>query len=126
MRFWNWTKPRRQSNRPSIRPFRPTLEVLEGRRAPAITNVTTTADVVDPSDGVTSLREAINIANSNEEKDTILLPAGTYAIQIAGNDNDSTGGDFDLNTVDGSIEIRGPAGKNTSSLTPRAWTASST
>lgn len=38
--------------------------------------VTTIADVVDPADGVTSLREAFVIASSNTEADTIALAPG--------------------------------------------------
>ena len=39
-------------------------------------NVTTLSDIINSSDGVTSLREAINDANSNPGKDDILISAG--------------------------------------------------
>lgn len=54
--------------------------VLVGVQAPAAMAatiaVTTIDDVVDPNDGVISLREAFIIANSNETDDTIALAAG--------------------------------------------------
>lgn len=62
------------------------------------------ADVIDPMDGVTSLREAIIQANANPGEDRILLQAGTYLLAIAGTGEDGamTG---DLDFTDGS----GPA-----------------
>src|SRR5262249_28738263 len=46
-------------------------------------NVTTFADVVDPNDGVLSLREAITLANDTTTvADTIQLQAGVYKITI--------------------------------------------
>jgi CSLREA domain-containing protein len=57
------------------------LEPLEERAVPAIINVTTLADETDPNDGLLSLREAIDMANTNGEADTInLAPGGTYAL----------------------------------------------
>src|SRR5262249_38236323 len=44
--------------------FRPGLEILEDRAVPAILNVTTALDVVDPNDGLLSLREAVLQANA--------------------------------------------------------------
>ena len=41
--------------------------------------VTTTNDIVDANDGLTSMREAFNIANANAVDDSIMLgPATTY------------------------------------------------
>ena len=40
--------------------FRPTVERLESRAVPAVLDVTTTGDVVDPADGLLSLREAVS------------------------------------------------------------------
>ncbi|RQH25062.1 DUF4347 domain-containing protein, partial [Okeania hirsuta] len=52
--------------------------------------VDTTDDVVDDSDGVTSLREAIIEANSTPEDDTIQLTAGErYNLTISGSDEDA-------------------------------------
>jgi hypothetical protein len=45
-----------------------------------------------------SLRAAITIANSNEEGDTIYLPAGTYILQGAADEDSNAGGDLDIST----------------------------
>ncbi len=70
---------------------------LMARPADAATfTVTTTADVVDPSDGVLSLREAIDEANLSGGDDVIVLPAGTHTLSLSsGRNNDNSGGDLD-------------------------------
>lgn len=55
------------------------LESLEPRRVLATFLVTTASDVVDPNDGVNSLREAIEQANSTAGADTIFFDATTFA-----------------------------------------------
>lgn len=51
----------------------------------AVINVTTTADVVNGGDGVTSLREAFVQADGNGQADTIVLGAGlTYSLTDCG------------------------------------------
>ena len=69
--------------------------------------VDTTNDVVDDSDGVTSLREAIIEANSTPEDDTIQLTAGaTYNLTIAGSDEDAAAtGDLDIVAGGGEITV---------------------
>ncbi|MGD1704379.1 DUF4347 domain-containing protein [Dapis sp. BLCC M229] len=69
--------------------------------------VDTTNDVVDDSDGVTSLREAIIEANSTPENDTIQLTAGsTYNLTIAGSDEDAAAtGDLDIVAGGGEITV---------------------
>jgi uncharacterized repeat protein (TIGR01451 family)/CSLREA domain-containing protein len=62
--------------------------------------VTTTADELDPNDGVVSLREALNQANADAPGDTIVLPAGTYTVTIP-----NAGGPEDAN-ASGSFDIR--------------------
>ena len=68
--------------------------------------VTTTVDELN-TDGDCSLREAVRAANTNlavdacaagqnAQTDTITVPAGTYTLTVAGNDNDAAGGDLDL------------------------------
>src|SRR5689334_7259429 len=68
--------------------------------------VTTTTDELN-ADGDCSLREAVRAANGNvavdacpagqnDQTDTITVPAGTYTLTIAGNDNDATAGDLDI------------------------------
>ncbi|NET26453.1 DUF4347 domain-containing protein [Okeania sp. SIO1I7] len=69
--------------------------------------VDTTNDVVDDSDGVTSLREAIIEANSTPEDDTIQLTAGaTYNLTISGSDEDAAAtGDLDIVAGGGEITV---------------------
>ncbi len=69
--------------------------------------VDTTNDVVDDSDGVTSLREAIIQANSTPEDDTIQLTAGeTYNLTISGSDEDAAAtGDLDIVGGGGEITV---------------------
>src|SRR5262245_8249605 len=87
--------PTRRHRKPP-RP-RPGLELLEGREVPATLVVTTFADVVNPTDGKLSLREAVNIANATAAPDTIVLQAGVYQIGLAGAREDGNAtGDFDL------------------------------
>lgn len=53
-----------------------------------------------------SLREAIQSANFSPEADTIILPADTITIQLAGDDDMNNTGDFDI-LVDQDITITG-------------------
>ena len=55
-------------------------------------DVTTTRDNVEGS-----LRAAITMANTNNENDTIYLPAGTYILGGKPNENANAGGDLDIN-----------------------------
>jgi CSLREA domain-containing protein len=89
------------------RSFRPSIERLEDRAVPATFTVTTFADTVDSTDGLLSLREAINAANALPGPDTIRLPAGTFRIERLGDDNTNDRGDFDLSD---SLTIIGAAG----------------
>src|SRR5262249_50787506 len=61
-------------------------EPLERRSlfSTATFNVTTTLDVINPADGLLSLREAVIGANAAKGPVTIKLPAGTYALSITG------------------------------------------
>jgi hypothetical protein len=68
--------------------------------------VTTTQDNVPGS-----LRAAISTANNNGESDTIILPAGTYILIGAANDNSNLSGDLDVDTGH-SITVKG-AGRET-------------
>lgn len=59
--------------------------------------VTKTADTNDGvCDGDCSLREAILTANASPGPDTITLPAGTYQLTIAGNEDAASSGDLDI------------------------------
>ena len=73
---WTFTA---SSRRAAPAPYRPRLEGLEGREAPAVFEVTTTAD-----GGPGSLRQAVLDANATGEDDTILLQAATYRLTLAG------------------------------------------
>jgi hypothetical protein len=87
------------------------LEGLEGRVTPAVYNVTTLADVVSPTDGLLSLREAITLANATPVLDTINLPIGTLRVRRPGiNDNANLTGDFDINAP---VVINGSGINNT-------------
>jgi hypothetical protein len=81
------------------------LEVLEDRTAPAVLTVTTPLDLLNGGDGVLSLREAIIDANATPGADTIVVPAGTYMLTLAGTNEDAAAtGDLDI-TAD--LTIRG-------------------
>nr|WP_143543835.1 choice-of-anchor Q domain-containing protein [Rhodopirellula sp. MGV] len=97
----------RASKRWALR--RPFLEDLEQRNLLAAITVDTFSDVVDASDGFTSLREAIIESNSNGEDDTISLPAGTLTLSITGSGEDAAAtGDLDI-TEDNALTIIGTA-----------------
>src|SRR6516162_10821605 len=62
---------------------RPGLECLEDRLAPAVFNVNSLADILNPGPGVVTLRSAIQMANQTPGSDTINLAlAGTYKITL--------------------------------------------
>jgi hypothetical protein len=88
MSFSSWLRRLRASSRIArhgSRPrFRPGVEGLEDRSVPAVLNVTTTLDVIDPNDGVLSLREAVIQANASNEAVIVNVPAGSYTLSIAG------------------------------------------
>jgi CSLREA domain-containing protein len=92
---------RRRRNRPAHRiQARLQVEHLEDRAVPANFVVNTLADVVNPADGLTSLREAITAANADAVHDIITFAPGlsgtlTQSILGAGEDNNATG-DFDI------------------------------
>ena len=58
--------------------------------------VTTTADVIDPTDSLISLREAVGISNQRPGDQEIQLAAGTYDISLVGDDDENCVGDFDV------------------------------
>ena len=63
--------------------YRPALEVLENRWAPAVVTVTTTADDLTPNDGSVSLREAITAINAGStlgDPDISAQSPGTFGI----------------------------------------------
>lgn len=80
--------------------------------APMTFNVTTVDDDADGTcDADCTLREAVIAANANPGQDTIVLPAGTYALTIAGDGEDlAATGDLDLTD---SVIIRGDGAATT-------------
>jgi predicted outer membrane repeat protein len=88
--------------RTTTRPrFRPSVEGLEGRDVPSTLTVTTALDVVDPNDGVLSLREAIQQANpATPGGDTIAFDSGLngQTITLSGSEL----------LLDKNINIQGP------------------
>lgn len=88
------------------------VEPLESRHLLAVTVVTTTQDVLDPGDGLISLREAVIAANASPADDEIQLPAGTYLLTIQGN-NEQAAQTGNLNLLNnGKLKIVG-AGADT-------------
>ena len=89
-------------------------ELLEDRRMMATIDVTTFSDVINFFDGEMSLREAIIIANQNNESDVINVSQpwvfGTYALTIPGDqENSALTGDLDIGADNGNtLTIRGP------------------
>src|SRR5262249_51259470 len=118
-----WNKSHRQT--PAKRTtYRPRLEVLEGRLAPALLTVNTTDDKIDHTDSFLTLREAINVVNdpssysslSGDEKHQINLssPLGTNdTIQFHSSLNGQTItlGLLDLPIIK-NLNIRGPGADN--------------
>jgi hypothetical protein len=92
--------------------WRPGLESLEIRLAPAVFAVNTTLDTVaanlitgKDAMGHISLRSAIMAANAQPGADTIMLPSGTFGLTIPGRfENAGAKGDLDIN---GDLTIRG-------------------
>lgn len=84
--LWAWKKPiptgLKQRRSGSL--VAADVEHLEPRRVLAAFEVTTASDVVDGSDGLLSLREAITLAEANADADTITFGDGS---SIAGGTN---------------------------------------
>lgn len=101
---------RQRSNTPSRRGMRKftllNLEPLESRLAPAVLTVNTTADVVNPSDGTLSLRDAISAINAGNANG---LTAGEQN-QVAGTFGSNDTIQFDNSRLSGkTITLNGNA-----------------
>ncbi len=97
--------------------YRSFIEPLESRHllAATVIEVNTTADIVDPNDAFTSLREAILAANASPEDNEIVLAAGTYTLTRQGaNEEAGLSGDLDI-TDNGSLKIVG-AGRDDTTI----------
>jgi predicted outer membrane repeat protein len=88
----------RPATRVSPRRTHLSLEQLEHRLVPAVFNVNTLADTLNPGPGLISLREAIQMANQTPGSDTINLTlAGTYKITLPQTGaHDNAGGAFTI------------------------------
>jgi hypothetical protein len=121
LRFWRGRKSRKSTgSSPASNRYRPQLQVLEDRLAPAIFTVTTTADILSTDGVVRSLRDALTAVNhSHDVNNTIVLGAGTYQIQIpnsAGNETANLSGDFNIAPANGgplNLTIVGQGPENT-------------
>ena len=97
--------PTATSAAPATKTPSPTASLTATPPGPTIIRVTTTTDELN-SDGDCSLREAIQAANTNMPvdacpagvgDDVITIPAGTYALSIAGtNEDHNATGDLDV------------------------------
>jgi hypothetical protein len=113
---------------------RPLLEALEDRLAPAVFNVNSTADILNPAAGTVTLRSAIEAANATPGGNTInLTVAGTYLIttpNTGATDNSSgefvilpSGGDLTIdNTSGGFVFVDGNSQNRVFDINPAADT----
>ncbi len=99
----------------NVRKHRPPLrlEILEDRCVPAIFNVNSTADILNPAAGVVTLRSAIEAANATPGGNTInLTVAGTYSITLPGTPGevDNAAGEFAISAAGGNLTIDNTSG----------------
>ena len=114
--FRSLNQPRPSKQRTNSR--EPALEALEARLVLSTFRVNSTLDTVAVSvktgkdaAGHISLRSAIMAANAKPNSDTIILPAGTFDLTLAGagEDKDATG-DLDIS---GNVTIKGKGSSST-------------
>ncbi len=89
------------------------LNALEDRLAPAVFNVNSTADILDPAAGVVTLRSAIEAANATPGGNTInLTVAGNYMITLPGTPGevDNAAGEFAISSAGGNLTIQNTSG----------------
>ncbi len=102
-RHWLTGLTRKPTHSP--RRSQPGLEALEDRCVPAVIDVNSLADVVNPGPGVVTLRSAIRQANANgDASNTINLKLpGAYTIALAGapNEADNAAGEFAITAAKG-------------------------
>jgi hypothetical protein len=111
-RYVSQPRPDRKAPAPA-KPRRSSLglEQLEDRVVPAVFNVNSLADILNPAPGVVTLRSAISAANATPGGNTINLTLpGTYRITLQGGNNDNTGGNFDILATGGNLTINNTSG----------------
>ncbi|HEV3438933.1 MAG TPA: choice-of-anchor Q domain-containing protein [Gemmata sp.] len=89
------------------------LNALEDRLAPAVFNVNSTADILDPAAGVVTLRSAIEAANATPGGNTInLTVAGNYMITLPGTPGEvnNASGEFAISSAGGNLTIQNTSG----------------
>src|SRR5215831_17129879 len=89
-------------------PDKPHLEQLEDRLAPAVLNVNSLADILNPPSGTVTLRSAIQLANATPGGNTINLTLpGNYVITLAGSagESDNAAGEFAILPNGGNLAI---------------------
>jgi hypothetical protein len=98
--FLNGRTVKKQTNQWKLNKRRPTVERLEDRYAPAVFNVNSLIDSLNPGPGLITLRSAIQAANTDSDAtNTINLTlAGTYAITLPGTagEVDNAAGEFSI------------------------------
>ena len=100
------------SARPRTRRSRFSLELLEDRIAPAVFNVNSTLDILNPPTGTVTLRSAIQASNNTPGNNTInLTVGGTYKITIPGaNTGTNKSGAFAILPHSGNLTIVNTSG----------------
>ncbi|HEV3444279.1 MAG TPA: DUF4214 domain-containing protein [Gemmataceae bacterium] len=89
------------------------LEHLEDRLVPAVFNVNSLADILNPGPGVVTLRSAIQAANATPGGNTINLTLpGTYMITLPGTpgEADNAAGEFAILPTGGNLTIQNTSG----------------
>src|SRR5580658_1522541 len=89
------------------------LNALEDRLAPAVFNVNSVADILDPTAGVVTLRSAIEAANITPGGNTINLTVpGDYKITLPGTPGevDNAAGEFAISSAGGNLTINNTSG----------------
>jgi hypothetical protein len=102
----------RQTNQP--RRARLALEALEERAVPAVINVNSLADILNPTAGTVTLRSAIQQANTDGDAVNIinLTVPGTYKITLQGllGETDNHAGEFSILPTAGNVTIQNTSG----------------
>jgi len=81
---------------------------------PTCLRITTTNDVVNAGDGLTSLREAINLANSATQSPfTVYIPDGEFRIASSSEEDVNFDGDFDITNKSHEIILQGQGARRT-------------
>jgi hypothetical protein len=108
-----WSRLRPTITRVRKRQPAPRLEMLEHRFAPAVFNVNSTADILNPPAGVVTLRSAIEAANATPGGNTInLTVAGDYKLTLIGTPGevDNAAGELAILASGGNLTIQNTSG----------------